>query len=283
MRGVRVAELEDPTLLDVNPGRKFYDLADELDRMREVKTDAVVLPGWPTSQPVPGFGRIRTALATVVLEHLNKRFATYLLPVKDSQSHQELEVKWCEPVPVLLMVACRSIEIQDLDDQDEVQANAVIVGDEEFSTPLITPVRLAADNSFKELSSSAVTEMINAKLLAQMKMSALTIFRDLSSWLSEYEVVLASTVFEFGVNGSEVFLIGEPIGVTNSTLSVGDSDPMLWLGPGFYQRQLAVLARSSAAHETLGLDQLGEQLCLDGIRLYELLSGHHFDHDPNRG
>ncbi|MGC9156524.1 MAG: hypothetical protein ACP5HZ_12905, partial [Ferrimicrobium sp.] len=168
---------ETPKLLAATYAKEVYEVPNETDQLLEVKTDRLILDGWPTVQPVPGLGRARTAAAAAVFEYVNTKFATHAIGVSDSFDGRGSWVKWSEPVPIAIRVEGYSLRYQDDEDVQPLTGDGddlgiEIVVDDKLSVPVLVPVRLRADGVFEATTTQEVAGMINETLFAQMKMSA---------------------------------------------------------------------------------------------------------------
>jgi phosphoribosylaminoimidazole-succinocarboxamide synthase len=271
--------METPKLLAATYTEEVFEVPNEADQLLEVKTDRLSLDGWPIARPVPGLGRARTAVAATVFEFLSTKFATHAIGVSDSFDGRGSLVKWSEPVPIAIRVEGYSLRYQG--DGDDLGTGIVV--DDKHSVPVIVPERLRADGVSERVTAQEVAGMINETLFAQMKMSALLLFRELDAWLKTSGVLLASTRLKFGVTGSDLLLVGEPAGVLGSVIALETDGAQRWIGGTVYEQRLSSLAQRKLVGHPDVMEQLAGRILDDHIRLLERLSNESLQSWPEDG
>jgi phosphoribosylaminoimidazole-succinocarboxamide synthase len=248
------------------------------EKMLLVATDRFVSPGWPAKRSIMDLGRVRTAISTVIYEHLQGRFATAYLGPGDQMLGRTMEMRWYEPVPISIMVLGTDAALQGLNERDRsllqrLDLHPSHASDDEQAVPVVWPARsqqLPTEAGL--LDEQTTSSLVKASLVQSVRLSALLLYADLSTWYASHGISLSAIRFDFGVTGDELLLVGE-VGLLEfmeaNLAGSADDDPV---GKAALRRLSSSMARPGGPR----VDEVSAGLLAHCVEFYERLSGQQF-------
>lgn len=261
---------------------EIREVPDAIDELLVILNDQLPLPSWPADMPVANLGRARAAIAATVFRHLEGRFQTQFLDAVDEQNGRGIRAKWFEPVDISFRVYGYRLEsaladLRHCDRKSELSAIEQLDDYVPLEVPVLIPLVANRSGVLEPTPEVSLAEHINVKLLNQMKLGALIVYRDLQRWYQDCGMTLLSGRFEFGVDGKELILTGAPGGLDDSMISVDHDGEHQYLGSNTFEEWIATEHDSKQEPKSSRFEVIGERI-LDAHRnLYEQLSGQSFD------
>lgn len=258
-------------LLETGYASEIYEHPEDPDsKLLLVTNDRFSCPGWPNRQSIEDLGRVRTAIASSIYEHLQGRFATAYLGAGSWMPGRTLELSWYESVPISIQVIGYSSAAT------QAYGHALLTGKQTdagegsaLETPLVLLVRAQQlPTQLGVLDEQGAQSLVKASLIQRMRLAALVLYADLKVWYGSKGLVLGSMRFDFGVTGEELLLTGQPgllefLDVGTSELGLGRAGFSRWI------EEMGSLDRASVA-------ELGGRIHSSHVDVYERLSGRAF-------
>lgn len=206
--------------------RDIYEI--DADRLLVVQTDRlsafdVILP-----TPVPGKGRMLTAMSLFWFHRLAHVIENHLLDTDpesvvspddvDQVAGRSMVVRRLTPLPVEAIVR-GYVAGSGWKDYQETQAicgiplPARLREAEKLAKPIFTPSTKAAVGSHDEnIDFAEVEKLVGANYAAQVRDKAIQLYSEAAEYAETRGIIIADTKFEFGVNSSgKLYLIDEAL------------------------------------------------------------------------
>ncbi len=206
--------------------RDIYEV--DAERLLVVQTDRlsafdVILP-----TPVPGKGRMLTAMSTFWFHRLAHIIANHLLPTRpesvvapnevDQVADRAMVVRRLKPLPVEAIVRgyVAGSGWKDYQKTQSICGIALPAGlreAEKLPAPIFTPSTKAAVGTHDEnIDFQAVEKLIGADYAMQVRDTAIALYSEAAGYAADRGIIIADTKFEFGVDTSgKLYLIDEAL------------------------------------------------------------------------
>jgi len=269
---------DEVNLIEAGYAADLYEHPDDPDeKMLLIATDRFLCPGWPAKRPIRDLGRVRTAISSVIYEHLLGRFAIAYLGPGTQMPGRTMEMRWYEPAPVSIVVIGSRSGVQRLDARDRSMVErfdqTLKEGSDELATPVVWPTRsqqLPIESGL--LDDQTTASLVKASLVQRMKLSALLLYGDLKAWYDSHGFTLGAIRFDFGVTEEDLLVAGQVglLDFVEANLSgASDDEP---IGRAAFRQLTGTMTRSGGPAKAEVIDQLVAQ----HIEVYERLSGQRF-------
>jgi len=264
--------------------RDIYEI--DADRLLVVQTDRlsafdVILP-----TPVPGKGRMLTAMSSFWFHRLAHIIPNHLLDTRpesvvsqdevDQVVDRSMVVRRLKPLPVEAIVRgyVAGSGWKDYQKTQAICGIALPAGlreAEKLPAPIFTPSTKAAIGSHDEnIDYAEVEKLIGADYARQVRDKAIALYSEAAAYAAERGIIIADTKFEFGVDAAgKLYLIDEALTSDSSRFwpreqyRVGSSPPSFdkqfvrdWLEAQHWNKQPPapalpedILARTAAKYE----------------------------------
>ena len=206
--------------------RDIYEI--DAERLLVVQTDRlsafdVILP-----TPVPGKGRMLTAMSTFWFHRLAHIIANHLLPTRpesvvapdevDQVAQRAMVVRRLKPLPVEAIVRgyVAGSGWKDYQKTQAICGIALPAGlreAEKLPTPIFTPSTKAAVGAHDEnIDFKAVEKLVGADYAMQVRDKAIQLYSEAAAYAADRGIIIADTKFEFGVDvAGKLYLIDEAL------------------------------------------------------------------------
>ncbi len=206
--------------------RDIYEI--DAERLLVVQTDRlsafdVILP-----TPVPGKGRMLTAMSTFWFHRLAHIIANHLLPTSpesvvaadevDQVAQRAMVVRRLKPLPVEAIVRgyVAGSGWKDYQKTQAICGIALPAGlreAEKLPAPIFTPSTKAAVGTHDEnIDFAAVEKLIGADYAAQVRDKAIALYSEAAAYAAGRGIIIADTKFEFGTDAAgKLYLIDEAL------------------------------------------------------------------------
>ncbi len=205
---------------------KVRDIFEAGDHLLLVATDRISAFDYVLPTPIPGKGRVLTALSLfwfhlldgTVRHHLVTSDLSGLDRLTDTERRllegRTLVVRRCEPLPVEFIVRGYLAG----SGWAEYRRSGTICGiplppglreADKLPEPILTPSTKAKDGHDENISLERLREIIPPDLVERAEAAALRIYRTAHDHAAERGIILCDTKFEFGLEGDELVLIDE--------------------------------------------------------------------------
>jgi phosphoribosylaminoimidazole-succinocarboxamide synthase len=206
--------------------RDIYEI--DAERLLVVQTDRlsafdVILP-----TPVPGKGRMLTAMSTFWFHRLAHIIPNHLLPtrpetvVSPGEAAQVVDrsmvVRRLKPLPVEAIVRgyVAGSGWKDYQKTQAICGIALPAGLKEadkLPTPIFTPsTKAAIGNHDENIDYAAVEKLVGPDYAAQVRDKAIALYSEAAEYAAERGIIIADTKFEFGTDAAgKLYLIDEAL------------------------------------------------------------------------
>ena len=206
--------------------RDIYEI--DAERLLVVQTDRlsafdVILP-----TPVPGKGRMLTAMSTFWFHRLAHIIPNHLLPTRpesvvapgeaDQVAERAMVVRRLKPLPVEAIVRgyVAGSGWKDYQKTQAICGIALPAGlreAEKLPSPIFTPSTKAAVGTHDEnIDFEAVEKLVGADYAMQVRDKAIALYSEAAAYAAERGIIIADTKFEFGVDAAgKLYLIDEAL------------------------------------------------------------------------